>query len=205
MELEVLLEQDVHSALPSLDDVLNDIKETAAAAMRYLKKGVSGILVALMLGSMPINAQASFPMTNQSYEIVVDNKNNDPIISGISEACPNHYKIQQRILELKSLKDNWDGYGAMTISEDALSMTGSFAEVLSEEVLGHCSVFPAANSDVYLQGKFPKGSLIVTFSNERMTYVLKGENIDKHSANKVPLYRETVSKLNGIIVDNLMA
>jgi hypothetical protein len=202
--LENLIDEEVYDVLPSLDDVLNDIKETITAAVRVLKKGVSVLLISLMLGSMPMNAQASLSMTKNQYEIMVDNKSNNPIIVGAEEACPNHFRIHKRIVELRGLEENWDGYGALKLSDNALSLTGSFADMLSEEVLGHCSVFPAANSDVYLQGRFAKGSLIATFSGGNLTYVLKGETIEKYSATRVPLYTETVQKLNEVIVGNLL-
>ena len=106
--------------------------------------------------------------------------------------------------ELSALEDNWDNAGGMKLSEKAISTAGRFIEALSEEVLSHCSLFPAANSGVYIQGRFSKGSLIVTVSDKSITYVLKGDGIEQMTANQVPFFKETARKLNGIIEDNLI-
>lgn len=202
MTLEKILDNDICSEMPSLNAILNDIKEMVMASLRH-SKGYA-MLLSLMLGSMPVSAQESIKMTSLPAEIVVNNYGDTPKITEAALAYPQHFRFHGRMNELRSLADNWDCAGGKKISEKAITLAGNFAEVLSEEVLSHCSLFPAATSGVYFQGRFNKGSLIVTISDESITYVLKGKGIERLSASQVPFFKETARKLNDIIKDNLI-
>lgn len=135
---------------------------------------------------------------------VFNNQGEIPELTEAELAFPQHFRMHQRMSELSSLEDNWDNAGGKKLSEKAISTAGSFIEALSEEALSHCALFPAANSGVYIQGRFNKGSLIVTVSDKSITYVLKGVGIEKVTANQVPFFKETARKLDGIIKDNLI-
>lgn len=203
--LDGLVEHDIHDELPSLNEVLDEIKETAMAALRYIKKGVNVLLVSLMLGTMSVNAQNSFNMTNLlPNEIVIVNDTESLTLSRASDAYPQHDRLYTMMHKIKSLDENWDGFGALKISDEALLTAHRFAEVLSEEVISHCSVFPAANSNVYLQGRFSKGTLIANFSGKEISYLLKGEGGVRMTATDVRFYSETVKNLNDVIVGSLL-
>ena len=202
LELESIIESDIHYELPSLNAIFEDIKQMVMASLHHTKD--YAILISLMLGTMHVSAQETLKITSQPVEIVVNNFGETLELSEAELAFPQHFRMHQRMSELSSLEDNWDNAGGKKLSEKAISTAGRFIEALSEEVLSHCSLFPAANSGVYIQGRFNKGSLIVTVSDKSITYVLKGDGIEKKTANQVPFFIETARKLNGIIKDNLI-
>ena len=204
MTLEGLIEHDVHNELPSLDDILASIRQMIMDSFRIGKKTTGAMLVTLMLGSMPVSAHASVAMTSIPSEIVVDNQGSNPVFTGVEEAYPQHYRISLRIEELTCLEEGWDQAGGMKPDVEALKNAGKFADLLSEEVLKHCSLFPAADSGVYLQGSFKRGSMIVSFTKNSLTYVLKGDNIDRRAASAVPLVKETVKLFDNLIIANLL-
>lgn len=205
MTLEGLIEHNVHNELPSLDDILASIRQMIMDSFRIAKKTVGAMLVTLMLGSMPMSAHASVEMTSIPAEIVVDNQGASPVFTEVEDAYPQHYRISCRIKELAGLEEGWDQAGGLKPNAEAIKNAGKFADLLSEEVLKCCSLFPAADSGVYLQGNFKKGSMIVSFTKNSLTYVLKGDNIDKKAASSVPLVKETVRQLDGLIIANLLA
>jgi hypothetical protein len=202
LELESILESDIHYELPSRNAIFEEIKQMVMASLRHTKN--HAILISLMLGTMHVSAQESLKITSQPIEIVVNNHGETPEFTEAELAFPQHFRMHQRMSELSSLEDNWDNAGGKKLSEKAISTAGSFIEALSEEVLSHCALFPAASSGLYIQGRFRKGSLIVTVSDKSITYVLKGDGIEKMTANQVPFFKETARKLNGIIKDNLI-
>ncbi len=202
LELESIVESDIHYELPSLNAIFEDIKQMVMASLRHTKD--YAILISLMLGTMHVSAQESLKITSQPVEIVVNNFGETLELSEAELAFPQHFRMHQRMSELSSLEDNWDNAGGKKLSPKAISTAGRFIEALSEEVLSHCALFPAANSGVYIQGRFNKGSLIVTVSDKGITYVLKGDGIEKKTANQVPFFIETARKLHGIIKDNLI-
>ena len=202
LELERILESEIHYELPSLNTIFEDIKQMVMASLRHTKD--YAILISLMLGTMHVSAQESLKITNQPVEIVVNNQGETLELTEAELAFPQHFRMHQRMSELSALEDNWDNAGGMKLSEKAISTAGRFIEALSEEVLSHCALFPAASSGLYIQGRFNKGSLIVTVSDKNITYVLKGDGIEKMTANQVPFFKETARKLNGIIKGNLI-
>ena len=46
--------------------------------------------------------------------------------------------------------------------------------------------------------------MIVSFTKNSLTYVLKGDNIDRRAASAVPLVKETVKLFDNLIIANLL-
>ena len=205
MTLEGLIEHNVHNELPSLDDILASIRQMIMDSFRIAKKTAGAMLVTLMLGSMPMSAHASVVMTSIPAEIVVDNQGSYPVFAEAEDAYHQHYRISRRIEELKCLEEGWDQAGGMKPNAEALKNAGKFSDLLSEEVLRRCSLFPSADSGVYLQGSFKNGSMIVSFTGNILTYVLKGDNMERRAASAVPLVKETVRQLDDLIIENLLS
>ena len=82
-------------------------------------------------------------------------------------------RLRQRISELGQLSAGWDGQEAAAPSQEALRQVSKVVELLPEDILGYCAIFPSNDSSIYIQGKFPAARLTASLNGEGMSYVLK--------------------------------
>lgn len=84
-----------------------------------------------------------------------------------------HVRLSDKIEELRHLSYGWDGMSALPPSSEALGQAMEMIDSMPEELLRYCALFPANDSNVYLQGKFPAGRLTAYLDGKTITYILK--------------------------------
>lgn len=115
-------------------------------------------------------------------------------LNDISAAEKEHLRLYSQIENFKRLETGWDGAEALAPNANAIRQAEQIVSLLSEDVLQYCTLFPSNDSSVYLQGKFPKGTLAAYLDGENMTYILKGGTFRK-SESAVAINKKTINKI----------
>ena len=109
-------------------------------------------------------------------------------------------RFAQKIEQLRSLQNGWDGNGAMAPSHATLESIGLIINALPKSVLMHCALFPANDSGVYLQGQFKKAKLSVYVQKEQMTFIAKDAE-RRESGQKMVVNNENAVLLSDIVAE----
>ena len=88
-------------------------------------------------------------------------------------------KLMERLVNFKSLKEGWDGYGALPMADGAYNNMKHLISALSAETLSRWRLFPGKNGSLTLSTKDNKAAGI-SIGNTTMSYGLitdKGDNV----------------------------
>ena len=119
-------------------------------------------------------------------------------LNDISNAEKEHLRLYSQIEDFKQLSNGWDGAEALAPNINAIRQTEKIVSLFPENVLKYCALFPANDSSIYLQGRFPKGTLAAYLNGENVTYILKCSSFKK-SESSVTLSSKVVNKIESII------
>ena len=201
MELEGLLIDNTEDTRLSVKDAFKEIRQMAIDALTYVKRFVAGgsLMALLMLGSYQ-QTVGDYPWVNKApQELIIDNGLQYPEV--YSTAFYYQYdRFAQKIEQLRSLQNGWDGNDALAPSHASLESIGLIISTLPKAVLMHCALFPANDSGVYLQGRFKKAKLSVYVQNEQMTFIAKDTERRK-SGQKMAVNMDNAALLSEIVVD----
>ena len=115
-----------------------------------------------------------------------------------------HARLSDKIDELRRLPYGWDGQSALPPSKEALRQAAEVIDSMPEELLRYCAIFPANDSNVYLQGKFPAGRLTAYLNGNDMTYILKSNGMTVKSE-KTAIDTATIRHLAENIKEHCLA
>ena len=121
----------------------------------------------------------------------------------VSDSEKEHIRLSLQIDDLRKLKAGWDGCEALKPNQKAISQADFLVSMLSEKVLKYCAVFPSNDSNVFLQGNFPKGGFAAYLDGENFSYFIKNESF-KDSAADIELNEKNIKKIEGNICKNLL-
>ena len=201
MELEGLLIDNTEDTQLSVKDAFKEIRQMAIDALTYVKRFVAGgtLMALLMLGSYQQTVGDYSWVDKAPQELVIDNGLQHPEV--YSTAYYYQYdRFAQKIEQLRSLQNGWDGNGAMAPSHATLESIGLIIKALPKSVLMHCALFPANDSGVYLQGQFKKAKLSVYVQKEQMTFIAKDAERRK-SGQKMVVNKENAVSLSDIVAE----
>lgn len=168
--------------LKPVDDLMGEIKRMVSELLLRVQHTVAGgMLTVLLMGTMPMVSANAYLFTENKPEIIIDNSGVVPVAHDVATFYFHHERLTADIERLSVLKDGWDGNGAKAPSKEALKQMSSIVDMLDEQVLSFCAIFPENESGLYLQGRFPNGRLSVYLDGNLMTYLLKnkGNRISK--------------------------
>lgn len=115
-------------------------------------------------------------------------------LNDISAAEKEHLRLYSQIENFKRLETGWDGAEALAPNAKAIQQAEQIVSLLDEDVLKYCALFPANDSSIYLQGRFPKGTLAAYLDGEKMTYILKGGAFRK-TESSVAINKKIINKI----------
>ncbi|MCR5456405.1 MAG: hypothetical protein K6F33_15620 [Bacteroidales bacterium] len=131
-------------------------------------------------------ALLSYLKSLKNKQFIVYNSLND-----ISVAEKEHIRLYSQIDNFKQLDNGWDGGEGLAPNAHAIQQAEKIVSMLSENVLKYCALFPSNDSSIYLQGKFPKGTLAAYLNGNNVTYIIKSATFKKSESfaninNKIP-------------------
>lgn len=175
--------------LKPVDDLMGEINRMVSELLTKVQHIVAGgMLTALLMGTMPVVSANAYLFTGNKPEVIIDNSGAFPIAYDVATYYFHHERLSGDIERLSALRDGWDGSCAKAPSKEALKQMSSIVDVLDEQVLAHCAVFPESESGLYLQGRFSNGRLSIYLNGDTMTYLVKNKDnrIAKSSVEVLP-------------------
>jgi len=113
------------------------------------------------------NTQRRIPNTSRADGIKIQK----PEISGLR---PDYNRLIERLDHLRTLEEGWDLCDAKSPSEKAIKNVRLAIQLLDDEILKECAIFPNGDGGLYVTCKFnDQSKFIAYFGDSDVTYVAR--------------------------------
>lgn len=106
----------------------------------------------------------------------------------------NCFRLGEKLTELSTLKEGWDGELAMKPSNEAINQARFLIGNLDDDLLEKSAFFPSNDAGIYLQGILPKGRFTLFLDGKKCTFVVKSS--DNKLTGSLPNSYDSVLYLN---------
>ena len=122
------------------------------------------------------------------------------LVDYVSQFEKNEDKMEAALNELSALEDDWDGYGAPTISKRSIDNCRKVSSVCQQKGCADMDVMPTEYGGVQVKWKLPDGGVLsCDFGDDTMSYYVERKGKDTVFVSFAEYTPENIQRLSNYL------